>query len=199
MSGFGGIQLRPDVLYCSKRSAQNSDAPFFRRTIRTTKPDLCVRIDGSSFVEEGFVPAGDTATPVPDLGLAGIDPNAAVLPQLLTQNPVDRHNPLWLCNGIHIIVESQESLVWTEARLHRSQSLVLPESIQHGHKRIALLSSFSLPDLVGLAIIVVPQVGRRIAKKLHHKWEHRVTAWVGLNKCGFTPYDILGFFGPHGH
>ena len=30
--------------------------------------------------------------PVPDLGLAGIDPNAAVLPQLLTQNPVDRHN-----------------------------------------------------------------------------------------------------------
>ena len=52
-----------------------------------------MRIDGSSFVEEG------SATPVPDLGLAGIDLNAAVLPQLLTQNPVDRHYPLWLCNG----------------------------------------------------------------------------------------------------
>ena len=113
-----GIQLRPDILCCAKRSAQNSDATFSRRTIRTAKPDLCVRIDGSSFVEEGYVPAGDMATPVPDLGLAGIDPNAAVLPQLLTQNPVDRHNPVWLCNGVHIIVESQESLVWTEARLH---------------------------------------------------------------------------------
>ena len=44
------------------------------------------------------------ATPVPDLGLASIDPNAAVLPQLLAQNPVDRHNPLWLCNGVYIIV-----------------------------------------------------------------------------------------------
>ena len=114
VSGLGGNQLRPDKL-CY--------ATFFPGTIRTAEPDLCVRIDGSSFVAEGFVPAGDMATPVPDLGLAGIESNAAVLPQLLTQNPVDRHKPLWLCNSVHIIVENQESPL----------SLVLPESIQHGH------------------------------------------------------------------
>ena len=80
-----------DLTYSVPRRVQNSDATFFRRTIRT-KPDLCVKTDGSSFVEKGFVPAGDMA--VPDLGLAGVDPN-----QLLTQNPVDRHNPLWLATA----------------------------------------------------------------------------------------------------
>ena len=36
---------------------------------------------------------------------------------------------------------------------------MLPQSVEHGHQRIALLSSFALHDLVSFTLINVPQIG----------------------------------------
>ena len=59
-------------------------------------------------------------------------------------------------HGVDIVKESEKMLAPMELRLNCAQSWVLTEGVEHGHQGIALLSPFSLMDLVCRALIVLP-------------------------------------------
>ena len=54
---------------------------------------------------------------------------------------------------------------------------MLTQGEQGWHKRITLLASFALHDVVDLAHLVLPDVARRLTVKLQDKREGIITAW----------------------
>ena len=95
---------------------------------------------------------------VPHLTFAFVDANPGVCPQLLLRAPIPVPQPLW--ENDDIIQERHKTIVSTQRIVDRTQKCVLTEGEQEGHQWIALLTSFTLLDVVHCAIISFPEVRR---------------------------------------
>ena len=59
--------------------------------------------------------------------------------------------------------------------LKAEQGSMLPQSVQHGHEGIALLTSFTLMDHMSVASVIGPEILRRLRAKLDHERKRCVT------------------------
>ena len=96
------------------------------------------------------------ATSVPHFGFAMVEVDACVGPQLLFHNSVSFRDRARLIGERNVIKESKQMLVVGQPRLCFDEGLVLAQTEQHGHERVALLPSLPLCDVLSDFHLIFP-------------------------------------------
>ena len=75
-------------------------------------------------------------------------------PDLISDNIVNLSSAVWLGNDVYVIEVGKEFFPREELSVRALQCFMKPEAKERRHEGVPLLSSFSLMDIMGNAIVV---------------------------------------------